>query len=333
MPNTYLKPEERVNLVLAALQRVGNLTNLITPFNGDNFVGALNDTLVYTTKGITKARDYEFRTRTRPIVFDEIYRTKLPISIDQHMTVGNRWTDEEEKFDRNSFAREIALPMAEAMRDRFDVKVLARLQAADWAVTSLDFTAAELAADNGALKVGLRLKSQLDAVGTPANGRYLVLGANAFLALASSPGVLKYDPSQANTVFRRGVFGTVAGFEIVDGTLFMGENDVVAVHRSWAVLANAAPENPQGAVWSANASAFGYAARMLLDYDVDYASDRALLNSFWGISEINDQYARHTQQTANAANDGSEKGDVIIEDGKPKTTGKNVRGGKGTFTP
>jgi hypothetical protein len=335
MPNTYLKAEERVQLVLAALYKLSNLSNLITRFNGDNFIGALNDTLVYETPGITKARDYEFRTRTAGVIFDEIYKTKLPISINQHMTVGNKWTDEEEKFDRKSFAREVAVPMAQAMVDRFDAKILAALlaESSSWAVTDLNFTGTEVdAADNGALAVGIRLQGKLDAVGMPKKNRNLVLGANPYAKLAAAAGVTKYDPAQALTVFREGVFGNLAGFDLVNGTNIVGDNDVIAVHPSWAVLANCAPENPQGAVWSAAQEFQGYAARMLLSYDINYASDRALLNTFWGISPIRDQFARHTQSSATAANDGSEKGDIIIEDGKPKTTGKNVRGGSGTYS-
>lgn len=334
MANTYLPAQQYVNIVLARLWEAQNLSGLITPFNGDQFVGTKNDTLLYRTRGVTIARDYEFRTRTRPIVFDEVYRNELPLKIDQHMTVGNRWTDEERKFDIRSIRTEIADPMVEAMISRFDGKILAAIQAADFAITDLNGTEpASGAPANETLKIALGWKARLDAAGTPAQGRYLVLGANPFLHFASSDATLKYDPETARTVFRQGVMGRIANFEVVDGTQIIGENDILAVHPSWAVLPNAAPPLSESLNFQAIQSFRGYAARIAADYDLDYASDRLLLNTFWGVSEIKDQYARHTASSAAAANDGSEKGDIIIEDGKPKFTGKNARGAKGTWTP
>jgi len=332
--NTYLLPQQRINLVLAELWKKSNLTGLITPFSGDEFVGTQNDTLIYKTKGITKARDYEYRNRSRAIVWDEIYRNTLPITIGEHMTVGNKWTDEERKFDMTNFRTEIAAPMAEAMVDRFDSKVLAAIQAGHWAVTDLDIAAPAAAdeKDNSALKAALALKGKCDVEGMPARGRRLVLGANAHTFIASSASMLKYDPSQALQVFRQGVSGTIAGFEVVDGSQILGENDILALHPSWAVLANAAPENPESLKFSERASFNGYSARLAAQYDLDYAADRLLLNTFWGISEIKDQYSRHTAATALAANDGSEVGDVVIVDGLTVFTGLNARGASGTFS-
>lgn len=337
MANTYLKDQQYINLVLAELYTRQNLSGLITPFSGEQFVGAKNDTLYWKTKGVTIARDYEFRTRTAPIVFDEVYRNELSIKLDQHMTVANKWTDEERKFDLVSVRREIAAPMATAMVERFDSKILTALQAADWAVTDLNVDASDsvtaYGADAAAYGAALVLKRKLDAAGTPEDGRFLILGANAFMWFALSPALLKYDTSNATTAFQRGkVVGKIANFTVVDGTDIIGDNDIVAVHPSWAVLANAAPENPEGLNFSVRGSYGGYSARLAAQYFLDWATDALLLNTFWGISEIKDQYARHTQSSAAAANDGSQKGDIIIVDGKTTFTGKNARGGKGTFS-
>lgn len=335
MPNTYLKPQQMINAAFAELLDAENLTGLVTPWDGDRFVGTRNDTLIYKTKPITIARDYEFRTRTRPVIFDEIYRNELPVTIDQHMTVGNRWTDEERKFDLRNFRSEIATPMAEAMVVRFDRKILAKLRAADWAVTDLDVTegAAGTENDQTVLKQALRLKAKLDAVGTPKQGRKLLLGANPFLYFSASKAVLAYDTSQARNVFQQGVFGRIAGFDIVDGTQILNENEIIAVHPSWAVLPNVAPEAPIGAEFSEGLRTGGYNARLTAQFHQDWASNALLLNTFWGVSEIKDQYQRHTANSAAAANDGSEKGDVVVADGRTLFTGKNARGGKGTFTP
>lgn len=334
MPNTYLPAQQYIQLTLAELWKAQNLSGLITPFSMENFVGTKDDTVLYRTKGVTIARDYDWRTRTRPITFDEIYRNVIPITLGNHMTVGNRWTDEERKFDLNSVRTEIAQPMAEAMVERFDRKILAAIQNANWKITDLNIVAPTEAneKDNSALKSALAIKNKLDAAGTPKGGRKLVLGANAFAYIAASKSTLAYNKDLAQTVFDQGVYGRIADMDVVDGTQIIGENDVLALHPSWAVLANAAPENPESLSFSERATFRNYSARLAAQYDLDYASDRLLLNTFWGISEIKDEYKRHTAQTATAAGDGSEKGDIIIEDGKTAFTGLNVRGGKGTFT-
>lgn len=335
MPNTYLKPQQYINAVFAELLDATNLGGLVTPWDGDRFVGAKNDTLLWKTKPVTIARDYEFRTRTRPIIFDEIYRNELPVTIDQHMTVGNRWTDEERKFDLQNFRTEIATPMAEAMVRRFDSKILAALKNANTnaSITDLDVTEAEDENDQTVLKAALRLKARVDAIGMPTSGRRLVLGGNPFLYFAGSKATLAYDPAQARSVYQRGVYGSIAGFDVVDGTAYLGENDIIALHPSWAVLPNAAPEEPIGAEFSAGLQAGGYSARLTAQYHQDWASNALLINTFWGLSEIKDEYQRHTAQTAAAAKDGSEAGDVVVADGRTLFTGKNARIATGTFTP
>ena len=334
MANTYLPAQQYINAVFAELLLAENLGGLITPFSGEEFVGTLNDTLLYRTEAVTIARDYEFRTRNNPIIFDEIARNVLPLTIDQHMTVANKWTDEERTFDLKSIRREIARPMAKAMVRRFDAKILTALEAADWSVTNLDVAAPTTAneTDRSALQHALAIKTKLDTVGCPKNGRKLVLGANAFLYFAASKATLAYDKSQALTVYQQGVYGTIAGMDVVDGTQFLGENDIIALHPSWAVLPNAAPENPQDLSFTERLEVGGYSARLAAQYHLPWASDALLLNTFWGISEIKDEYARHTAASATTANDGSMKGDIIIEDGRTKFTGKNARGGRGTFS-
>ena len=66
-------------------------------------------------------------------------------------------------------------------------------------------------------------------------------------------------------------------------------------------------------------------------YSLDYLTERSVVSTFTGITEVKDQYARHTTNSANAANDGSVAGDPIIVDGEPTFTGKNVRGASGTY--
>lgn len=333
MANTYIKAEKRVQLALAELYRRTNFSNLVTRIDGNGFIGAKNDQLWYETKGMTRARDYEWRTRNQPVVWDEVYKTRLPIKLDKHMTSGVKFTDEEEKFDLESYRTEILVPQVEAVADRFDAKVTTALLAADCAVTNLALAATGDANGASALRQALAVKKLCDDAGMPANGRKLVAGANPFAWLAGSSAIVAYDPGQALTVFREGTFGRIAKMDLVDGTQQLGENVFYVVHPSWGVLANAAANVPQSVGWGARMTFEGWSLRVVRQYDINYETDRSLVSTFWGLTEIEDQYARYTDATIGTATDGSEVGDVIIIDGEPQFTGKNARIAKGTFTP
>lgn len=332
MANTYLKTESRVQLALAELYRRTNFSNLVTRIDGGAFVGALNDTLWYTTPGMTRARDYEFRTRTQPIIWDEIYKTKLPIYLNQHMTQGVKFTDEEELLDLTSYRTEILTPQIQAVADRFDSKVTLALLNSDPAVTTLALTIGSDTNGESALRQMLAVKAACDTAGMPAQGRRFIAGATAYAWVAASAATQKYDAEQAKTLFRQGVFGRIAGMDIVDGTQQLAANVFYVAHPSWGVLANAAPVVPAGATWGGRLNFEGWSLRVIRDYDANYASDRSLVNTFWGLTEIKDQYARYTEATIGTATDGSEVGDVIIVDGAPQFTGKNARIARGTIS-
>lgn len=329
MPNTYIKPEKRVSLALALLHQRSKLNGLVTLFDGRNFIGARGDTLTYDLPGVTKARDYEFRTRTRPVEIDEIYKTSLSIRINEHMTVGNKFTDEEEYFDLTSYRDEILLPQVQALADRFDKKIGQKLADYDkWAKGDYTLDVTDDQEGKGALRKAMVLKTVADTAGVP-DRRYLVCGTLAFVWFSTSEATLKYDIAQATTAFRQGVFGRIAGMDIFDASGVIADDEFYVINPSWAVLANAAPMVPQGAVWGARQTYQGWSLRVIRDYDANYLTDRSIVNTFWGLSPIEDEYKRHTEASAKAAKDGSEAGDIVIEDGKTTHTGKNIRGIKG----
>lgn len=336
MPNTYLKTEGRIALALARLHQAANFSNLVTRIDGNGFVGALNDRLWFEFPGVTIARDYTWRQRLDPIIFDEIARTKQYVKLDTHTYQGVRFTDEEEKLDLDSYARQILFPQVDALATKLDTKTVTALRAADWAVTTLELgpSAGSVTGDevgDTALKQALKVKAALDAAGCPDGGRFLIAGANTFVWLVGSKALKDYDVNQATTAFRRGVFGIIAGMEVVDGTGILGDDEFVVVHPSWGVLANVAPSVPTGVTWGVRQQYQGWSLRAVRQYDLSYLSDRSVVSTFTGITEVKDQYQRHTAGTAATANDGSVAGDPIIVDGEPQFTGKNVRGGSGTF--
>jgi hypothetical protein len=313
--NTYLKAPKYAALAVGALDRTTVLPQVFTRYDGGNFVGALDDTVTFKLPGVTQARDYEWRTRTNPIVLDKIGRTKISIKLDTHTYSAVPITDEELTLDLESFASEVLDPQLVAVIERLEGKVMAGLRAAPFKTTNL----AAATADNP-YKKALEWDALLDSQFTPQDGRMLLLGSNAWMWLMQSDAVRLYDPAQATTAFRKARLAEIANFTVVKSPRLL-PNEIFAVHPSALVLANVAPGNPDGAVYSARRSYKGFGVRVLKDYDPNFLRDRSIVSTFTGISSVNDEY----QTDVN--------GLVLDVDGNPQITGKNVRGAKGTFTP
>lgn len=315
MPNTYIKAAQYAALAVAALNRKTVLPQVFTRFDGRAFVGALDDTVTFKLPGVTVARDYEWRTRTNPIVLDKIGRTKVSIKLDTHTYSAVPITDEELTLDLSNFNVEVLTPQLQAVIERLEGKVMAGLRAAPFKVTTLDADAAD-----DPYEWALGASATLDTQGTPSDGRKLLLGANAWKWLMMSEALTKYDPAQAQTAFRRATIAQIADFDVVKSNR-LAPNEIFATHSSALVLANVAPGNPDGAVYSASQAYEGMSVRVLRDYDPNFLRDRSVVSTFTGISSVNDEYLTDSN------------GLVLDGDGNPQITGKNVRGAKGTFTP
>lgn len=315
MPNTYIKAPRYAALAVAALNRRVVLPNVFTKFDGAAFIGALDDTVTFKLPGVTQARDYEWRTRTNPIVLDKIGRTSISIKLDTHTYSAVPITDEELTLDLSEFGTEILDPQTNALIERLEGKVMAGLRAAPFKVTNLNAVAADDPYD-----WALGADATLDAQFTPQDGRKLLLGANAWRWIMKSDALVKYDPSQAQSAFRRATIAQIANFEIVKSPR-LAPNEIFAVHPSALVLANVAPGNPDGATYSYRTQAQGFGVRVLKDYDPNFLRDRSIVSTFTGISSVNDEYNQDAT------------GLILDGNGNPTITGKNVRGAKGTFTP
>lgn len=322
MPNTYIKPEKYVALALAKLEKNSLLPMAFTRVDGSVFKGARDDTLhVHRTKGITRARDYEWRTRTDPIVLDRIARTETTISMHDHIYNAIPITDEELSLDITNFNEEVLSPQLDAVTERAEGKVFRAL------TTANGFKRTDLEVDGSkrVLTELLAIKSVLDAQGTPKQQRRLIVGSEFANWIRASDDLLKYDPTQATTVFREATLGRVADFDIIESPM-IEDNSFYAVHKSALVFANMAPANPDGATYSARASYNGWALRVLKDYDPNYLRDRSVVSMFGGVAPVKDELEM-------------EKDDLGIwvptldAEGEPTYTNFNVRGAAGTFVP
>lgn len=323
MPNTYIKPEKYVALSIAALNKYSVLPFAFKRLPSDIITGARDDKVaVFRTAGITRARDYEWRTRTAPIVLDRIARTETVISLGEHIVQAVPVTDEEFTLDVSNFAAEVTTPQATAIVQRLEGKVLQALKTkANFKHTNLDAAAADDPYDKA-----LDWSSILDLQGTPTEGRKLLVGANVKKWIMKSESLLKYDLSQANTAYRQATFGQIANFDVVSSPL-LDPNDIYAVHETALVVANKAPLAPPDSTYSAALSSDGWSMRVARDFDLRYAQTVSLLSTFVGVEPVLDDLE-------------FEKDDLGISvpkldatTGEPVFSDKNVRGASGVFTP
>lgn len=334
----FLDPQKRIDLAVADIQRRIKYAGLVTMIDGEAFVGTTNGNgegvCWFETEAVTVARDYDWRTRTRPVQYDEIFRSKLAIIINKHMTQGVRWTAEEDWLDEISYARDILKPSTTALARRLNAKIeTALLNASDMKVTNLSLGAVGDYKGEDVLRQALNIQATLDESGMPAEGRKLLVGSKAFVHIAASGAMVKYDPAAATTAYRKGVVGEIADMEVVNASSLLGDTEFRVVHPSWAIMPTAAGNLPQSGVqWAAKASIDGISARLLRHYDPAYDREGSVLHTYWNINELKDEIDRHTRASAEALGDGSVAGDPKIDDDELVHTGKNVRIAKGLFT-
>lgn len=329
----FLDPQKQADLAVIDVVRRIRYSGLVTMMSDDRFVGAASvdgkPTVWYETTAATVARDYEWRTRTAPIQYDDIFRTRLPLVIDQHMTQAVRVTPEQKRFDAISFARDVLPPATTALANRLNSKIgTALLTTTNFKTTNLVLDQSDGATEQGLLAQLLEIQLLMDAQGMPQVGRRILAGKNVYKFLAGSKLLQSYDLTQATSVFRRGVRGTldVVDMELVNGVDLLDDDVFYVIHPSWAVMPSSPGDLPEsGVAWSRLSRVEDFSIRMQRGYSMDYDREGQAMHVYYKVNEVNDEITRHTRATAEAADDGSVAGDPVITDDALVTTGKNVR--------
>jgi hypothetical protein len=314
------KQEKIVPFFLELLQREQLLSMLITRIGGDQFKGALGDTITMRTNDrlVATARSYEWRTRTAPIVLDDItgFEDGIPIKLDTHLYSATGLTDEHFTLDEIEFARDVLRPQAEAVGRELNARALAAFRAADW---KRSFT---VAAGIDPHKVAVEARRRLDADKTaPAGGRVFLIGSDIAAEWLVSDRLSKYDwnGEVGTPAVRQATIGALAGTPVVVHNE-LNPDEAYYFQKGSLVLANLAPDVPRGAVAGrTGVNAAGFSARWIQDYDAAYLTDRSIVSTFSGISEIKDE---------RKGGNGIDQNDLLDD----PTARKNVRGLKITYT-
>lgn len=280
------KPEKIVEFFLEMVARELLGPDLITRVTEDFFKGAQNDTVSMKVGNLRAvARDYEFRTRTAPIVMDDIEGgDTIPITLDRHVYSATGLTDEQLTFDDIQFAVDVLTPQVEAVVGNYESKLVAAFRAAQAKHT---LTPA-LSVDPHLVAIEARRLMNGDQT-APYSGRVFLVGSDVEAAWLASTRLSNADNiGNVSDAVREATIGKLAGSPVIVHPN-LNPNEAYYFHKGSFVQGSVAPVAPRGAVVSAKVSRNGYAARWLMDYDPNFLRDRSVVSSFIGINEILDE--------------------------------------------
>jgi hypothetical protein len=280
------KPEKIIEFFLGMVGRELLGPDLITRVSDDFFKGAQNDTVSMRVGNLRAvARDYDFRSRTAPIVLDDIEGgDTIPITLDRHVYSATGLTDEQLTLDNIEFATDVLTPQVEAVVGNYEDKVVAAFRAAQVA----DTVTATLATDPHLVAIEARRLMNAHKV-APYGGRIFLVGSDVEAAWLTSDRLSNADNiGDVSAAVREATIGRLAGAPVVVHPE-LDPNEAYYFHKSSFVMGSVAPVAPRGAVVSAATSRNGYSARWLMDYDPNFLRDRSVVSSFIGINEILDE--------------------------------------------
>jgi hypothetical protein len=293
------KPEKIVAFFLEMVARELLAADLVTRVTEDFFKGAQNDTVSMKIGNLRAvARDYEFRTRTAPIVMDDIEGgDTIPITLDRHVYSATGLTDEQLTLDDLEFATDVLTPQVAAVLNSYESKVIAAFRA----VQAKHTVVGTLDTDPHLVAVEARRLMSSEKV-APNSNRVFLIGSDVEAAWLTSERLSNADNiGNVSDAVRDAVIGRLAGALVVPHSE-LNPNEAYYFHKSSYVVGSVAPVAPRGATLSSKTSRRGLAARWLMDYDPQYLRDRSVVSSFLGINEILDERDANGDIVDNADN-------------------------------
>lgn len=287
------KPEGFIPYLFPLLERDLIFPLLTTRVADDVFVGKLGDTVsMRVGKLRAKARKYEWRTRTNPIVLDDINGGgSIPITFGEHNISATGLTDENLKMDEVELVREVLQPQVEAVAEQLEDDVIAAY-AALATREEQDFTEGSADKEIGdpyfvALNARRKLLKQRRV---SAGQLYWLVGTDVETAILKSDRLARFDSAGASnsTALRDATIGRIGGLTVVSNPNVDPEFSVVTGTSS-LVLGTVAPPAPRGAAFTAAASRNGIAMRWLMDYDANFLRDRSIVTMWSGINKVYDE--------------------------------------------
>lgn len=284
------KPERFVDQYLFPLVQRKLITPLlVTRVADSNFIGAQNDQVNFKIGGLrTVARRQEWRTRSRPIVLDDISGgDSIPVFLNTHTYSATGLTLEHLTLDEIDFTREVLGPQSRAIADQLEADVAYAFGQMTFK-ESLTFT--EGVTDP--YDIALEAQDLLDQHDVPDDGnRFWLVGSTVWKALMKSDRVSTHElagPDRLVAAVARAEVGEIAGWRIVKSRA-IAPTDSWFLHKSLLVLGNVAPVVPTGAEIGRRLTQDNWDMTWIQDYDTNFQRDRSVVQTFTGITPIYDE--------------------------------------------
>lgn len=297
MPNDFLQAETILRQGLGLLRRELILPRLVTRLGIADFRGAKDDTVNVRVPAILDAREYEWRTRNNPIVFDTLVEQSIPVVLNKHPYSAVAITDEELTLDITSWGTQVASPQIIALAEKLESYVAAAMIAADYRADPVVFDPYEPGTsdpnDSPFYNALVDARKVLNDQHVPMAGRVVILGSGVEAVALKEPSLRKVNDSGSDDALRDATLGRLAGFTVIGNVQSVPEDFALAFHPSAFAFANVAPEVPDGATAGATMTFEGLAMRWIRDYDPNYLRDRSVYSSFAGAASVADGRDSH----------------------------------------
>lgn len=285
MPHQWLSADQIVMQALGLLQRDIVLPRLV--WNASSYFtatrpGRKNDTVNLAVPAVLDARTYEWRTRTQPIVTDELEETTVPILLDTHVYSAVGVTDEEMTLDITQFGEQVTSPQVRGVAERLENMISAKLSTAPWQET-IGWNVGTTSAYDTLLDA----RKMLNDRNVPKNDRIVLIGSGVERAILADDHLHQFEQSGSSDAFREAQIGRIAGFTVMQSNS-IAEDAMYVYHRSALAWVQLAPVVPSGVPFGSSRSAYGMAMRWIRDYDAAFLRDRSVFSAFAGVNSVND---------------------------------------------
>lgn len=289
MPNAFLNAEQILSQGLGVLRRELILPRLVRRMGIDEFRGAKDDTVNVRVPALLTAREYEWRTRTNPIVYDTLTEVSIPVTLEKHPYSAVPITDEELTLDIRDWGTQVASPQIIAVAELLESYIADVMVNGVYSAPPVAYVEDENGAGANFHRAAVDARRALNDAHVPAAGRVIALGSAVEAAALKEEGFRRYQDSGSTEALREAVIGRVAGFTVIGNVQSLPPDFGIAFHESAFVFANVAPEVPSGASDGATMTFEGLAMRWIRDYDASFLRDRSVYSSFAGAASVADE--------------------------------------------
>jgi len=284
-----VKAEKLASTAWELLQRQIVLPRLVNNFNGNDFKGALGDTIKIPVPARTKARRRALRPATeqdRTIQMSSLEESFFNVTITDDLYNAIPIEDEVLTFDIDNVLTRVLAPQVRAVAIDVENLIAEEIENADYK-PAFDLELDPAKPYNALVKASTLLKRAY----VPMDGRVLLVGSNVEASLLTSDQFIKQSSSGdiATSMLQTATLGTIAGYTAVSCDV-IDPDTAYLFHKSAFAFSAVSPVIPRGAAFGQQVgSDAGVPLTWIHDYDFLVSRDRSLVHTYAGTNTFKDQ--------------------------------------------